>query len=222
MLEQTADNIQDTLAINQLVTRERFTRDQRRFDAMAACFHENAWVRTTWYDGVGGQAYVDATRASMTDRNDRPYSGKHWVFPGYVRIEGDRALVESPAKIFGRRELGGIWLDLHSYTRFFSRVVRTAEGWKLLTFHVLFEWDEVRPVTPGQVPEFDEEVLASVRPSYRHLGYSQIKRGVDLNPDLLGDDRWDDLMAFHAGEDAWLAGEGSIDDPSYVPRRTVA
>jgi hypothetical protein len=213
LLPSDADNIQNQAAITQLVTRERFARDQRRFDVMAECFHENAWVRTTSYDGLGGQAYVDATRTSMGDRNTRDYSSKHWVFPGYVRIEGDRALVESPAKIFGRRELGGIWLDLHSYCRFFSRVVREGSSWKLLSFHVLFEWDEVRPVTPGQVPEFDEELLASIRPSYRHLGYSQTLRGVNLNHDLLGDDRWDELVAFHTHEDEWLGGAGSIDDP---------
>jgi hypothetical protein len=173
LLQHSADNIQDQAAITQLVTRERFARDQRRFDVMADCFHANAWVRTTWYDGVGGQAYVDGTRASMGDRNTRDYSGKHWVFPGYVRIEGDRALVESPAKIFGRRELGGIWLDLHSYCRFFSRVVRQDDGWKLLSFHVLFDGTRCAPSRRGRCPS---STRSSWRASGRRTGTSATPR----------------------------------------------
>ena len=52
-----------------LVRRERFARDQMRFDVMRACFHDNAYVRTSWYDGYGGDSYVEA---SMLDATDRP------------------------------------------------------------------------------------------------------------------------------------------------------
>jgi hypothetical protein len=197
-----------------LVRRERFARDQRRFDVMASCFHPGAWVRTTWYDGVGGQAYVDSTRRLLGDVPAGPFSGKHWVFPAFAQVAGDRATVESPAKIFLREEIGGIQADLHAYCRFFSRAVRVSGEWKLLTFHVLFEWDELRPTVPGQLPDLDTELLATLRPSYRYLGYMQTKRGVQLNLDLLGDDRWPELVAFHEREDAWLAGAGSIDDPT--------
>lgn len=192
-----------------LVRRERFARDQRRFDVMAECFHKNAWVRTTWYDGIGGQAYVDATRERMGSTD----FSKHWVFPAYARINGDRATVESPSKIFGRIKIGGIDADFHAYCRFFSRAVRQSDDWKLLTFHVLFERDELRPANAGEVPQLDPKLLASLRPSYRFLGYYQTTKGVNLNMNLLGDDRWDDLVAFHKGEDEWLAGKGAIDDP---------
>ncbi|MQA35125.1 nuclear transport factor 2 family protein [Modestobacter roseus] len=203
----------DEDALFDLVRRERFARDQRRFDVMAACFHPGAWVRTTWYDGVGGRAYVEATRSLLGDAPAGPYTGKHWVFPAFARVRGDRATVESPAKIFLRQELGGIEVDLHAYCRFFSRAVRQGGEWRLLTFHVLFEWDELRPITAGQVPALDPALLARLRPSYRHLGYAQVDRGVDLDLDLLGDDRWDELVAFHRREDDWLAGAGAIDDP---------
>jgi hypothetical protein len=92
--------------------------------------------------------------------------------------------------------------------------VRTDGGWKLLTFHVLFEWDELRPVLPGSVPVLDAALLAALRPSYRYLGYMQTKRGVKVNPDLLGDDRWPELVAFHARETTWLAGTGPLTDPT--------
>ena len=213
-VEANSDFI-DRQELFDLVRRERFARDQRRWDVMADCFHENAWVRTTWYDGIGGQAYVDATREVMGESPSPSgtQGGKHWVFPAYAKISGDRATVESPAEIFGRREIGGVLTDMHTFCRFFSRAVRQDGRWKLLTFHLLLEWSELRPAIPGQVPEIDLELLATLRPSYQWLGYAQALRGITVNPNLLGDDRWDEVVAFHQREDEWLAGDGAIDDP---------
>lgn len=84
-----------------LVRRERFARDQRRFDVMAACFHRDAYVLTSWYDGHGGQAYVDVSRKWMAATGN----SKHWVFPAFAQVDGDRATVESPAMIFNRATL---------------------------------------------------------------------------------------------------------------------
>jgi hypothetical protein len=36
------------------------------------------------------------------------------------------------------------------------------------------------------------------------MGYTQIRRGYTLNPELLGDDRPDLLEAFYAHEKEWL------------------
>lgn len=204
----------DRQELQELVRRERFSRDQRRWDEMSACFHANAWVRTTWYDGIGGQAYVDATRAMMGDRQEAgAATSKHWVFPGNVTIRGNRATIESPAEIFGRRELGGVLTDMHTFCRFFSRAIREDGRWRLLTFHLILEWSELRAAIPGQVPDIDLDLLATLRPSYQWLGYAQAVRGRTINPDLLGDDRWDELVAFHAREEEWLSGVGALDSP---------
>lgn len=186
-----------------LVRRERFARDQRRFDVMSACFHRDAYIRTSWYDGRGGEAYVEATRKWM----DASGSGKHWVFPAFAQIAGERATVESPAMIFNRAQLEGVEVDFHVFCRFFSRAVREAGVWKLLTFEVLFERDVMKPVNPSEVLPIDWSLLLTMRPSYKFLAYIQHKRGVKVSPDLLGDDQPDRLSAFHADEERWLAGE---------------
>jgi hypothetical protein len=186
-----------------LVRRERFARDQRRFDVMRECFHDDAYVRTSWYDGYGGQAYVDATKERMGPSGS---SGKHWVFPAYAKIAGDRATIESPATIFSRTKIGDVAAVFHVYCRFFSRAVRQNGDWKLSTFEVLWEHDELNAVNSGETLPLDLELLNSMRPSYRFLGYIQSKKGVKVNLNLLGDDRWEQLEAFHNREDEWLAG----------------
>jgi hypothetical protein len=186
-----------------LVRRERFARDQRRFDVMGACFHRDAYIRTSWYDGRGGDAYVEATRKWMSNTGN----SKHWVFPAFAQIAGDRATVESPAMIFNRARLADVEVDFHVYCRFFSRAVREDGAWKLLSFEVLFERDVMTPVNPSETLPIDWPLLNSMRPSYKFLAYIQSVRGVKVNPDLLGDDQPDQLAAFHAGEDRWLAGD---------------
>lgn len=62
---------------------------------------------------------------------------------------------------------------------------------------------ELRSAIPGQVPEIDLDLLATLR-------------GIAVDPDLPGDDRWDELVAFHEREAAWLAGDGPIDDPAQL------
>lgn len=186
-----------------LARRERFARDQRRFDVMRDCFHDDAYVRTTWYAGHGGEAYVEATKTWM----ERTGSSKHWVFPAYARVKGERATVESPAKIFNRTVLDGVEVDFHAYCRFFSRAVRQGGRWKLMSFEVFFERDELRPVNAGETLSLDTDRLASLRPSYRFITYIQAMRGVEVPQDLLGDDQLELLDAFHRGEEDWLAGD---------------
>lgn len=205
--EQRLAALLDREELFDLVRRERFARDQRRFDVMLACFHDDAYVRTTWYEGHGGEAYVEASKAWM----ERVGNGKHWVFPAFASVAGDRATVESPAKIFSRTTVEGVEVDFHAYCRFFSRAVRQEGVWKLMSFEVLLERDELRPVNAGEALPLDVGRLADLRPSYRFLAYIQSTRGVTVSQDLLGDDRPDELEAFHRGEAAWLAGQPGPD-----------
>jgi hypothetical protein len=205
MLPVSATRLQSLLdreELFDLVRRERFARDQRRFDVMRDCFHKDAYIRTSWYDGRGGEAYVEATRKWMSSTGN----SKHWVFPAYARVVGDRATVESPAMIFNRAKLGDVEVDFHVFCRFFSRAVREDGVWRLLSFEVFFERDIMRPVNSTESLPIDWPLLATLRPSYRFLAYIQLTRGVKVNPDLLGDDRPEELNAFHEGEERWLAG----------------
>ncbi|MET8862024.1 hypothetical protein ABZW11_03615 [Nonomuraea sp. NPDC004580] len=58
-------------------------------------------------------------------------------------------------------------VDLHSlhhaYCRFFSRAVREDGRWKLLSFEVLLERDELRPVYAGEPLPVDAARLAGLR-----------------------------------------------------------
>jgi hypothetical protein len=204
-LETRLAAMADREDIFDLVRRERFARDQRHWAVMRDCYHDDAHIRSSWFDG-GAEAYVQTTR----DRAALPRSGvygnsKHWVFPGFLQPGHDRATVESPALIFNRIVVEGVEVDTYVYCRFFSRVVRQPDKWRLMSFEVLFERDIMQLVDPKATLPVDWDRLATYRPSYRFLTYVQALRGISVNPDLYGDDRRDALEEFYAGETRWLA-----------------
>lgn len=202
-LEKRLARLADREDILDLVRRERFARDQRHFEVMRDCFHPEARVRSSWYDGSAAD-YIEASRKWMENAGN----SKHWVFPAFVQVEGDRATVESPAMIFNRIPLHGVEVDFHVFCRFFSRVLRRDGAWRLLSFEVIFERDIMRPVNPADALPIDWDMLATYRPSYKFLTWVQESRGVRVNRDLYGDDRQESLQTFYAGEGRWLSGGG--------------
>jgi hypothetical protein len=189
----------DRTEIFDLVRFERLCRDQRDFSGMVACYVANAPVRTTWFDGTV-EDFAEASRRKMTSGSQ----AKHWIMPARLEIAGARALVESPALIFDRLTFDGIEFDIFQYCRFVSRVIKTTAGWRLGSFEGIYQRDQMQTVDPRQPLPVDWDVIATLRPSYKFIGYTQVKRGYNVNPDLLGDDRPDLLDPFYAREQKWL------------------
>lgn len=190
----------DRQEIQDLVARERFARDQMRYDVMAECFHPDAHIETSWFNG-NGVDYITATEAFMK----RVGGGKHWIFPGFVQVNGNRALVESPGMIYNRNTIEGVEVDYNIYARYHCRVEKREDRiWRLLTFNVIWERDMMQCVNPNETLPIDWERLKKYRKSYRFLAYLQDTRNVTLSHELQGDDRPEQLKEFHKTEEAWL------------------
>jgi hypothetical protein len=199
-LQTKLERLLDRTEIFDLVRFERLCRDQRDFPGMLGCFVPNAPVRTTWFDGTV-EGFAEASRKKMTSGSQ----AKHWIMPARLEISDGRALVESPALIFDRLTFDGIEFDTFQYCRFVSRVMKTAGGWKLGSFEGIYQRDQMQAVDPRDPLPVDWNIIKSLRPSYKFIGYTQVKRGYKVNPELLGDDRPDLLEAFYAREQKWLA-----------------
>lgn len=199
--DQRLAKLLDRTEIFDLVASERFYRDQRDFPRLIGCYVTNAPVRTTWFDGTI-EDFAEASRRKMTGAGASV--AKHWIFPTMLEIKENRALVESPAAIFDRLTFDGVEFDTFQYCRFHSRVLRTAAGWKLGSFEGIYQRDTMRSVNPAEPLPVDWELIKTLRPSYKFLAYTQLKRGYTVNPELLGDDRPDLMAAFYARERRWL------------------
>jgi SnoaL-like domain len=193
----------DRQALMELVRMERFWRDRGEWDRLGACFTADARVRTTWFDGTASE-FVAASREMAV----RGRHSIHLITPTHVRINGDRALVESPGEIHNRDVLDGVEVDMIMYCRFFSRALRTDAGWRLHSFDGIYQRDVLTPVDPSQRLPVDWGALRRLRPSYRIWAYTLGLRGYDVSQNIPADDRPDLMREFYAEADRWLAAGG--------------
>jgi hypothetical protein len=197
--EERLQRLLDRTEIFDLIRFERWCRDMKDWPGLVGCYVPGAPVRTTWFEGPV-EAFAKASEAKMK----RDSTAKHWIWPSSVRIHGDRATCESWSLLFDRLDFDGVEFDYHSYVRFYSRLVRTGEGWRMASFEGIYSRDALIPVKPGDELPIDWELAAGLRKSYRYMGYTQIKRGYTLPDDLIGDDRPDLRQAFYDEARAWL------------------
>lgn len=190
----------DRESIFALVLRERFARDKGDWDALAASYVPWARIRTTWFDGTPAGF---ASESRVLAENGR--LARHVVVPAWVKIAGERALVESNAEIQHRELVHGVEADMVQYCRFFSRVQRTDEGWRLASFDGIYTRDYLTPVNPEEIIPLDWTALRKLRPSYRVWSYTLGLRGFDVSQDIPADDRPDLLATFYREAEEWLA-----------------
>jgi hypothetical protein len=189
----------DRAAIADLIRMERFHRDRRRWEELAGDYIEDSRVKTTWFEGTGRE-FAEASR----DMAQRGRESVHLITPTDIRIHGDRALCESHAQIHNRSVVHGVEVDMTQFCRFFSRVVRTSDGWRLASFDGIYHKDTIVPVNPGETVPIKWDELRELRPSYRIWAYTIGLKGYEIGQDELGDDRPDLLEPFYAEAERWL------------------
>ena len=189
----------DREEIFDLVRLERFARDQGDFDRLADLYMPDSRVRVSWFTGTG-RAFAEASRAVLASG----LVSKHLIVPIKVEIAGERAIVESYGQVQSRDMVGGVLTDLVAHCRFYSRVARTAKGWKLASFDCIYQRDELRAVNPTQALPIDWARLGKLRPSYGFLIAIAESRGYTIDHELPGDDRQDLVAALYREGADWL------------------
>lgn len=189
----------DDLTIRKLITEERLLRDRAQFDKVATYYEPDAYVRTTWFEGTAAEYLARSVEIAASGR-----SSMHPMWPNEIKICGDRATAESMSEIRNRNLMDGIEVDMVMECRFFSRLRRHEDGWKIASFEGIYIKDRLMPVKPGQTLPIDWDRWASHRAAYRSLAYIQETRGFTVSQELLGDDRPDLLEPFYAAAEQWL------------------
>jgi SnoaL-like domain len=188
--------------VTQLVLRERQCRDRGWWDQMAACFADDSVVDMSWFTGSGPE-FVRQSR-HMADGGWGGHS-VHRLSPPAVRVSRNRALAELPLAIEFRVSVGGTEADLISYARSQYRAQLADGSWRIVRITSIYERDTLVPSLPGTRLDIDAQDLASYRPSYRCLAWYLSQRGLQMRPDLLGDDQPEAVARQYDAEAAWLA-----------------
>lgn len=202
MRPAVAGPLETKAMVVELVTTERWCRDTWQWERMHECYHEDSHVVVSWFDGTGRQ-FVDASR-EMVEAGLRSI---HLLGPSSVDVLGTRAVVDTGCTINVRRRVDAVDVDIVSFARLRSKVEQDDAGaWRMRSLQAVFQKDMLQPVVAGETPPIDRTKLASYRPSYRFLAYSDALSGYDVSNDLPGFDRPDSAQKLFEEERDWLNG----------------
>lgn len=188
--------------IRQLRQQWAFTRDRGDWPAMASCFHPDAIVSLSWYSGpVDG--LIERLKVSDALRKQEEHS-KHWLGNSCVRINEDRALLETDVMILMREYIDDSLFDYVSYCRFFDQVEKRDGQWRISRWTCAFDKDRLDAVLPGSSPawlsEFD---LHGPGSGFAFMRLRQEKKGRSVPSDtILGGSAAEKAMREHA--ESWL------------------
>jgi len=198
-----ADVLTDKFLIAELAQAERRARDARDWQLMLDCYHADSRIFLSWIDGTADEFVLASQRMA-----ERP--GGHALHQNgatLVRLNGDRALADTPCAILMRRLFDGVECDLTGYCRHRSRVERRGGRWRLRSLTGVYEKNTLVPVLPGTAPKLDEQRLARYRPSYNFQCYHREQEGNTPFSDRPGLDRPDLVKALESADQAWLSGQ---------------
>jgi hypothetical protein len=188
----------DITAITQLVLRERESRDLCFWNRMADCFHEDAWVDISWFQG-NGKDFVIASRGMY----ERGMKAKHRLGPVLVSLNGDRAVATLSGIIDIPENIKGVDMTLSAHCLMLYKVEKRNGAWGLMSFGAIYRRDEFIPATPGQHVEIPAQELAGYRQSYRNLSYSLAQAGYEVNNNLPGEDKPETAAAIMEDAFSW-------------------
>ncbi len=191
-LPQSVLDSADITAVNQLVLRERESRDLSFWERMRTCFWPDSLIRVSWFTGNGADFVIGSI-----DMVRRGLAAKHRLAPVLVTLSGDRAVATLSAIIDMPITLQGILGTLSTHARLLYRAEKRNDRWGIFGFDAIYMRDEFTPSIPGQVLSIDPKELEPFRPTYRLMSYYLKSQGFQVNSELAGIDRPDLVQALN-------------------------
>jgi hypothetical protein len=193
----------DRLVIRQLIDDWIIWRDQRRWDKVAALWHEDGVMMTTWGGTATPAEFARAAEAGFKAGDRMLHSNGGTT----VEIAGSRAVAQTKMRIMQRGPVDGVLCDITCLGRDYDFLEKRGGRWGFVLRQPIYERDSIVPVNPWEPVRLDQGRLAAFPEGYARLAYVQQTGGydiVDRMPVLEGAQ----VQALYASGAAWLRGEG--------------
>jgi hypothetical protein len=194
----------DKSAIAELIQAWGVYRDQGRWAELRGTFTPDGHISVSWFSG----AFVQFVERCRTNFEAGHTWSRHHLFTPMVRLAPDRALAETPVIIRVREKIGGVAVDLTSYSRFLDRLERGDNGWRIAERAAIYERDRLDPVEPS--PEFDalfEAAETTHYPEqYRFMAFRIGQAAGRALAHVVYRDRGAETADLNARFDRWLQG----------------
>src|SRR5271169_1475852 len=159
----------DKLAIAELVQAWGVNRDQGKWEELRDTFMPDGQMSISWFHGPHEQ-FVERCKANFAAGDT--WSRHHFHAPS-IKLNGDRAVVETPVIIRVRQKFKEVPVDLTSWSRFLDRVERYSAGWLIAERAAIYERDRLDPVEPSEAYEllFAAGGAARFPEQYRYMAF---------------------------------------------------
>ena len=184
--------------ILELLSFERFCRDNALWDEMRKCFAQDSTVNISWYQG-SGDGFVTASAKLGGYAPHKIHNSLTWV-------NGRRAVTVMMATIQMRRTIDGVECELSTDSQLLFSTEKRNGQWCIVCFESIYEQDRLIPVLPNATLTVDSAELAQYRKSYACMSYMAEHSGMHANQELAGIDRPETVKAMYEKLDHWLAG----------------
>ncbi len=167
------------MIIRDLIERWAVYRDALLWDKFRTVWHEDGWMRATWFDGP----FEDFIR--ITEEGVKHGLNILHILGGTaVEVNGNRATAMTKMIILQRADIDGVLCDVTNYARHADLWEKRADRWGLVNRETICDKDRIDPVDTNQKIELDESLLGQFPQEYKHLAYLQTKSGYTVNRDV--------------------------------------
>ena len=190
-------DMEDKLAIRELIDNWAVWRDSFQWDRFRTVWHPEGRMWATWFQGTY-EEFIEAEPAGL--RQGRA----HLSLPRRLldRHQGQRAPSPRPrcrSRSARRSKAWNATCSASAGSTISWKSARANGGWcwRRLTY----EKDQIVPVDPTKAPKLDPKLLARFPVGYRHLAYLQTKVGYKVKDGHAGRRRTCDRRALRAGRE---------------------
>jgi hypothetical protein len=174
LLDPETRALLDHAAIRQLLQSWGFWRDDGMWERLEGAYAPDGVMTTGASSGTAAQ-FVAFSREFAQRANIR---AQHFVGASDVEVHGDRALGQTRVMILLRGMLHGVEVDVTVFARFYDRLIRLADGWRILERRPIYERDRIDTVVPGMQLVLDRNELERYPEGYRHMAYLNNAAGI--------------------------------------------
>jgi hypothetical protein len=194
-------DLEDRLAIRELIENWLIWRDSLLWDRFRTVWHPEGQMWATWFQGP----YEDFIRVTE-EGYAKGVRIMHFLGGSSIDLKGKRAIAQSRVTICQRAPVEGVLCDVVCSGRFYDFLEKRKGRWGLVLRRLTYERDRLDPVDPSADLKLDAALLERYPVGYRHLAYLQTKIGYKVKEDLPGI-RGPEAEALYARGAAWLKGE---------------
>ena len=198
--------VMDKFEIIEVSTVSLCCRDSGDWTRLAQCFHPDARVTTSWFDGTARE-FVDQSRSMMAGHHPND-TQRHMMGNPRVTLKGPRAVCEFYVILYQGRTMDGYEFDFQSWSVTLDLFEKRDGTWRIAKRNIIYEKDRMDPHIPGTVPSsyFDQLDLSRYPAAIRYHCYRNERSSGQIPKNLILKGSPEEKAARKVAEE-WLVAE---------------